>query len=185
MIAKVFASDDPLARSQGISELEFRDLIDRLYDDFILDRLSHVAIDTDSKRVAAVVLAEAHQFEAGDEGSNAIAAIIAAAREPYFADYKPPAGELMHIHFIASHLDYRRQQLVHNLVANCLDQARNRGFRKVVVEASGIRSRTLLEEHLDFHPQVSIDYADFQWQDEHPFSSIAEHCGLTLMDRKL
>jgi len=185
MIAEAFANDDPLARSQGMGESEFHDFIDRLYDDFANDRLSYVAIDTDANRAASVVLAEVHHSGPSDEGNDAIAGLFDAVREPYFADYTPAIGELMHINFIASNPDYRRQQLVQKLIASCLDEARDRGFQKAMVEASGIRSRTLLEKYFDFHPRVTIDYADFQWQDELPFSSIADHGGLTLMDRKL
>ena len=185
MIARAFAGDDPLARSQAIGEAEFRGLIDRLYDDFVADGLSLVAIDSDSGRVAAVILAETHREAPGEEGSDAIAAIIASARESYFADHDDANGELMHIHFIASNPDYRRQQLVTRLSANCLQQARQRGFRRVMVEASGIRSRKLLEKHLDFKPRVTIPYADYEHRGEYPFRSIAKHGGLTLMDRSL
>ena len=185
MIARAFTKDDPLARSQGIKESTFHDLIDRLYDDFCADRLSRVAIDPDSHRIAAIVLAEAHRFEPTDEGSDAIAAIIAAARDRYFSDYSPVVGELAHIHFVASAADYRRQRLVHRLVADCLAEAKKQGYKKVVVEASGIRSKTLFEKHFDFRTRVTIDYASFEWRGNFPFHSIADHCGLTLMSRRL
>lgn len=185
MIAEAFANDDPLARSQGIKAADFSQLIDHLYDDFVAEQLSLVALDSDLDLVAAVILAESYQLGPGEEGSDAIAALIDRAREPYFADYTPQAGELMHIHFIASHKDYRRQKLVQKLIATCLDRARDLGFQKAIVEASGIRSRKLLQEHLDFHSRVTIDYADFTWNGGRPFYAIAEHGGLTLMDRSL
>ena len=185
MIARAFASDDPLARSQGIGEAEFHELIDRLYDPFVADRLSFVAIDSDADRVAAVILAEPHREEAGNEGSDAISAIIATARESYFADRHPAIGELMHIHFIASDPDYRRQKLVAQLTASCLQRGREQGFGKVMVEASGIRSRKLFEEHLDFQPRVTVSYADYEYRGDCPFRAIAEHGGLTLMDKLL
>jgi GNAT superfamily N-acetyltransferase len=185
MIAGAFSRDDPLARSQGISEPEFHDFIDSLYDGFIQDRLSQVAIDTDADRAAAVVFAEAHRSGPGAEGSDAIASLIDSAHKSYYADYHPAHGELMHIHFIASNPDYRGRQLVQKLIANCLRAARGKGFQRAVVEASGIRSRTLLENHFDFQARVSVGYADFVYQGSRPFSSIAEHGGLTLMDLRL
>lgn len=185
MISEAFANDDPLARSQSITTTDFYELIDRLYDNFIADRLSQVAVDIDSNRVAAVIFAEVHRPGPGDEGSNAIAALIDTARKPYFAKYKPRARELMHIHFIASDPDYRRQQLVRRLIAACLDEARLQGYQKVMVEASGNRSRALLQKHFEFQSRVTIEYANFEWDGGQPFSTIAEHGGLTLMDKSL
>lgn len=185
MIAKAFASDDPLARSQGIDEAAFYDLIDSLYDDFVGGGLSQVAIDPNLDRVAAVILAEPHNAAGDDEGSNAIAALIAEARMRYFTRYSPAFDDLMHIHFIASSPDYRRQQLVRRLLETCLDRARQQGYRMAMVEASGIRSRGLLQKHLGFEERVRIDYASFEWGGGLPFEAIAEHGGLALMDRKL
>ena len=185
MVSRAFAKDDPLARSQGIKESTFHDLIDRLYDDFCADGLSRIAIDSGSRRIAAVVLAEPHRFEPTDEGSDAIAAIISAARDHFFSDYSPVVGELAHIHFVASAADYRRQRWVHRLIADCLAEAKNQGYKEVVVEASGIRSRNLFEKHFDFRARVKIDYASFEWQGNFPFRSIADHFGLTLMSRRL
>ena len=185
MIAEAFAKDDPLAHSQAMRESDFHDFIDGLYDNFVADRLSFVAIDSDTDRIAAIVLAEVYRSTPGDEGSDAITALFAIAREAYFADYSPLEGELMHISFVASNPDYRRQRLAHQLCEHCLAEARDRGYSKAMVEASGIRSRTLLEQHLGFQAQVSTSYADFEWRGELPFSSIADHGGMTIMDRVL
>lgn len=185
MIAQAFVKDDPLARSQGIKESDFHDFIDRLYDDFEVGGLSRVAIDTSSKRIAAVVLAKAHRFEPSEEGSDAIAAIITAARNLYFSGYAPAAGELMHIHFVASAVDYRRRRWVHPLIADCLEAGKGRGYQNAVVETSGIRSRNLFEQHFDFRARVNIEYTSFEWRGSFPFRSIADHGGLTLMSRRL
>jgi ribosomal protein S18 acetylase RimI-like enzyme len=185
MIAEAFSRDDPLAASQGISESEFHDFIDGLYEGFIQDRLSQAAIDIDTNRAAAVVFAEAHRCGPGVEGTDAIASLMDTAHESYYTDYQPARGELMHIHFIASNPDYRGRQLVQKLIANCLRAARDQGFRRAVVEASGIRSRNLLEKHFHFQPRVTVGYADFEWKGSKPFNSIAEHGGLALMDLEL
>ncbi len=185
MIAHAFANDDPLARSQEIKESEFHNFIDRLYDDFVAGGLSRVAIDSSSKRIAAVVLAKAHQCEPSEEGSDAIAAIITAARDRYFSGHSPAAGELIHIHFVASAANYRRRRWVLQLISDCLAAAKKQGYQNAVVEASGNRSRNLFENHFEFCAKVNIDYTGFQWQGSFPFRSIADQGGLTLMSRRL
>lgn len=183
MIAVAFTDDDSLARSQGIDVPSFRVLIDGLYPGFLDSRLSHVARDRARNRIAAVVLADA--FEASDEGSDAIAAIIDRARQRYIAERSADDSRLAHIHFIASSRAYRRHRLVHQAVDASLQQARNQRFDRIVVEASGIPSRTFFEKHFGFESRVVIDYRSFEWKARYPFASIAEHGGLTLMDLEL
>ena len=180
MIATAFASDDPLARSQGIGESDFHQLVDSLYDNFVDCSLSFVARDTGTGQIAAVVLADDLDDE-GDEGSDAIAALIDSARSAYFAGAGLGRARPAHIHFIASSPDYRRQRLVQRVVEACLAAARDRGFDRMLVEASGNRSRRLLENHFGFCEQVRVDYAKFSWNDRHPFRAIADHGGLSLM----
>lgn len=184
MIASAFASDDPLARSQGIGEADFRDLIDGLYDSLLACGLSFVAHDRENGQIAAVVLADDLGGD-GDEGSDAIAELIQAARRDYFSRQSPGSGRLAHIHFIASSPAYRRQRLVQAVVGACLEEARRQAFDRVFVEASGNRSRALLAAHFGFVERVRVGYADFSWQGRHPFSSIADHGGLSLMDLDL
>ena len=180
MIACAFAKDDPLARSQGISERDFQQLIGGLYDNFVACSLSFVARDTGTAQIAAVVLADDFG-DAGDEGSDAIAALIDSARSAYFAATPSDKSRTAHIHFIASSPDYRRQRLVQRVVEACLAAARDRGFDRMLVEASGNRSRALLETHFGFRERVRVDYAEFSWHGRHPFEAIADHGGLSLM----
>ena len=184
-ISKAFTSEDPLATSQGIVEADFHKFIDTLYPDFLHCGQSYVAVDPALNRVAAVLLADTQVSAESEEGSDAIASIIAAARAKYFAICPPVPCKSLHIHFIASHPDYRGQQLVQRLVAACLDNAGKYGFQRAMVEASGIRSRNLFKNHFDFSERVSIDYGNFEWQETFPFASIAHHGGLTLMDKAL
>lgn len=185
LLGRVFANDDPLARSQGIDEAAFRAFIDGQYDVFAADRLSRVALAPGSRRVAAVVLAEVFRAADGEQGSDAIEALIDTARRSYFADFTPVEGGLLHIAFIASDPAFRRRRLVTRLVEHCLRAARSRGIRRAMVEASGIRSRGLLQEHLGFEARVTLGYETFEWGGGNPFAAIAEHGGLTLMDRAL
>ena len=180
MIATAFASDDPLAHSQGIGESDFHQLVDSLYDNFIACGLSFVARDTGTGQIAAVVLADDLDDD-GNEGSDAIAALIDSARSAYFAGAGLDRTRLAHIHFIASSPDYRRQRLVQRVVEACLAAARDRGFERMLVEASGNRSRTLLEKHFGFCEQLRVNYAEFNWNGQRPFLDITEHGGLSLM----
>ncbi len=197
MIATAFSEDDPLAQSQGIGYNEFYHFIDSLYDQFMQSNVSYIAIDKRTKKVVAIALSKGHQEDNGEnsaensaenshqEGSDAIADIISKAHAIYFANNRLPFNALLHIHFIASHAHYRRQKLVKQLVDQVLNSAQQQGYQKAIVEASGIRSRTLLRKHLQFTERVAIDYAHFQHQGRFPFKSISTHGALTMMDRML
>ncbi len=184
MIAAAFAGDDPLARSQGIGEADLWELFDSLYDHFIACGLSFVARDVETGGLAAVVLAD-ELGASGEEGSDAIAALIDSARSVYFSRDGIDDIPLAHIHFIASDPAWRRQGLVQQVVRACLDEARERGFARMLVEASGNRSRALLATHFDFVERVRVDYAEFTWHNQRPFQAIAEHGGLSLMELDL
>ena len=184
MVSTAFADDDPLARSQSIDASSFRKLVDGLYPGFLASGLSFVARDPAHDVIAALVLAESFE-QGGDEGSDAIAAIIDLARRRYFAELPARDARLAHIHFVASSPDYRRQGLVQRVVEACLQQAGNLRFDRILVEASGNRSRALLEKHFGFQPRAQIEYADFTWQGKKPFAAIAGHGGLCLMERLL
>ena len=183
MISTTFAKDDPLARSQGIDPGAFADLIEQLFGEFLDSGLSFVARDTKREAIAALVLAD--RFADSGEGSNAIAAIIDAARQNYFFEHPRDEQPIAHIHFVASAAEYRRQGLVQQVIEASLRRARELGIERVIVEASGNRSRRLLHERIGFEPRVQIAYADFSWRNSRPFADIAEHGGLCLMDFSL
>lgn len=184
MISLAFSRDDPLARSQGIERHAFREFIDANLNSWY--GLSWIAVERASGRAAAVVLAEDRvETDDVDEGSDAIAALIGAARRDYFAAESPPPAELFHIHFVACDEDHRRRGLVQQLVNCCMAAAAERGFSRVIVEASGKRSRELFREKLGFVEKALIAYLDFSWQDGYPFGGIAEHEGLVLLEKKL
>ena len=184
-ISAAFSSDDPLAVSQHIDYNRFRKLIDSLYDGFLAAQLSFAAQDIDSGKVAALILVDNELHSDGNEGSDAIADIISCARQHYIEQLDQPIGKTIHIHFVASDSKYRRQRLVSKLTDTCLESARQQGFDRAVVEASGNRSRNLFREHHGFVERVSVAYHDFEWHGKRPFTEIAEHSGLTLMDKVL
>ncbi len=184
MISLAFSRDDPLARSQAIDRHAFREFIEANVDSWY--GLSWAAVEPTSGAVAAVVLAEDHiNTDAGEEGSHSIAALINAARRAYFTSESPPLAELFHIHFIACDENHRRQGLVQQLVNRCLAAAADRGFSRVIVEASGTRSRRLFGKKLGFVEKALVPYHEFRWQDRYPFSRIAEHEGLVLLEKTL
>ena len=185
MISRVFTQDDPLARSQGIGEAEFRSLIDSLYLGFVEDGLSYVAIDEFTQTIAGVVLAEITMDRDHNEGSDAIAEIIEKARSCYYAEVAPDRESLAHIHFVASHPEFRQQGIVQILTQATLDAAREADCKRIFVEASGIRSKRLFADKMNFTERILIHYDTFEYEGRYPFKAIAGHDGLSLLDRRL
>ncbi len=185
LIAEVFAADDPLAHSQGLDPIRLKQLIERLFPHFLSTGLSRICLDSRAQRAAAVVLVDDFNPQNSDEGSDAIAAIINSARASYAAMTSLTDDKIVHIHFIASDRQYRHQGLVLRLVDECLQCAKRQGYARVVVETSGNRSLNLFTEHLGFISRVEVAYADFEWQGQIPFASIADQKGLTLLERNL
>ena len=182
-ISTAFANDDPLARSQRIDAPMFRILIDDLFSGFLSCEMSYVARDPSNARIAAVVLAD--RFDSSDEGSDAIAAIIDEARRQYLTQREVSYHGIAHIHFIASAREYRQQGLVQKVVEACLQQARELQFERVIVEASGIASKTMLEKYFGFACRVVVTYEGFRWQGGYPFTSITAQQGLSLLELDL
>ena len=171
LFAPAFAHDDPLAKSQGITETDFAALLRSIYPQLLADGLSRVAHDTRNGQLVAGVLAD--RAGPGEEGSDAIAALIETAQTRYRQSSHHARGTCAHIHFVASRREFRRHGLVETLAQQCCEQARVAGCESVVVEASGVRSRRLFRERLGFSEVCVVPYADFEYHGNRPFAGIA------------
>jgi hypothetical protein len=70
------------------------------------------------------------------------------------------------------------------LVQTCLDNGREKGYRRAVTEATGRVSQRVFRK-LGFEERCCVSYRDYSYGGEAVFASIVGHDGATLMVRML
>lgn len=71
-----------------------------------------------------------------------------------------------------------------HLLELSLEHARARGYRRAVVEASGLISQHIMRK-AGFIDRVEIPYATFEYEGKRPFQNTGAHPSMILMDKEL
>jgi len=102
----------------------------------------------------------------------------------YFHGQPPEPGESFHIFMIGVSRSFRGKDIGQRLIDLSLDLARARGYKKAVVEASGIISQHIFRK-AGFTTSVEIPYATFEHEGKRPFENTGGHPSMMLMDKPL
>jgi len=180
---------EPTALALGIGREDFKQLVEIFMQKFLHDRLSIVTRNAETGEIAGAVLneemgpdlpAELFQFDWLAPG-------LALAQEmygQYFQAGLPEAHEAVHIVMIAVSRMHRRKGIGHQLMKLSLEQARARGYRRGVVEASGLISQHIMRK-AGFTDRVVIPYATFEFDGKRPFQNTGGHPSIIMMDTEL
>ena len=190
MVASSFTDGSELgALALGVTAEDFKRFLNCLLPKFLRDGLSIVARDTQTGEICGAQLNDEMGMDLPVDPSRFDWAgpLLALAGELYrkYLEQGPvQMRECLHLFIIAVAGSARGKGISHQLLDLSLEIARARGYRRAVVEASGLVSQHLLRKG-GFTPRVEIPYATFEYQGTRPFRHTGRHPSIMLMDRDL
>jgi ribosomal protein S18 acetylase RimI-like enzyme len=180
---------EPTALALGLAPEDFKPLVEALLPKFLRDGLSIVARDTKTGEIAGVQLNEEMEFDlpvelTGFEWTAPVFALAGEMYSRYFQGELLEPHESVHIFMIVVSNSLRGKSVGQKLLDLSLEHARARGFRRAVVEATGLISQHIMRK-AGFANRVEILYATFEYQGKRPFENTGDHPSIVLMDKDL
>lgn len=189
LLATVFAQSEPPAVAMGLSVSELEDFLRLLAPRAVADGLTVMARESQSGATAGVLLTD--DLAVPPPGSHCISrkflpifALLDALDEQYKHDRSIARGECLHLFMLAVDPRFAGQGIAHRLVQYCLENGRRKGYRLAVTEATGNVSQHVFSK-LGFHERFRLLYREFRFEGKAVFSSIREHSGVVLMEKRL
>jgi ribosomal protein S18 acetylase RimI-like enzyme len=178
LIADTFAREDPLALATGLTAGEIEAYIRAVLRSPEVPALTMIARDPTSGDMAGALLAE--------DASNPPpeASLLSARLDPLYALFGtlasrlpapivPVAGQDLHLLMLAVSRRFAGRGTGQRLVAACMVNGGDHGFRTAVTEATGPVSQHVFGK-LGFETEAEVAYADFRHDGRAPFASIAD-----------
>lgn len=190
MVARCFTDgSEPTALALGLAPGDFKPLVEALLPKFLREGLSIVARDRQTGEIAGVILNEEMEFDLPEDLARFqwTAPVFALAGEMYgryFQGGLPEPRESLHVFIIGVSRLYRGKGVGEKLLDLSLQHARAKGYRRAVVEATGLISQHIMRK-AGFTDRVEIPYATFEYKGKRPFENTGDHPGIILMDKDL
>jgi ribosomal protein S18 acetylase RimI-like enzyme len=190
MMARGFTDgSEPTALALGLGPEDFKQFVEALLPKFLREGLSIVARDAQTGEIAGAQLNDEMGLDLPVELSQFewVAPVVALAEEmyrQYFEGHAVNPNESAHFFLIGVFRSYRGKGVGHRLLELSLEHARARGYRRAVVEASGLISQHILRK-AGFTTRVEIPYATFEYEEKRPFENTGDHPSIMLMDKDL
>ena len=187
-IVKIFLYDEPMTKSLGITESEFRTFAKAICERTAKEKMSYVC--KDGATVVGFCLNEDLVTEPFSTSMNItskmdpIFAILSSLDEEYLKNKERLKGRYFHAVMAGSLKEYRNKGIVKELASKSWALAKKKGFSEVVGEATNIKSQNLLQKYYNFNIAAKIDYETFEFEGKFPFKDINEK-SCTLMSLKL
>lgn len=180
---------EPTALALGLAPEDFKPLVEALLPKVLREGLSIVARDTQTGEIAGVQLNEEMGFDlpvelTRFEWTAPVFALAGEMYDQYFQGGFQKPHESVHIFIIEVSRLYRGKGVGQKLLDLSLKHARARGFRRAVVEATGIISQHIMRK-AGFTNRVEILYATFEYEGKRPFENTGHHPSIILMDKDL
>jgi ribosomal protein S18 acetylase RimI-like enzyme len=190
MVAGGFTDgSEPTALALRLAPEDLKPFVEVLLPKFLREGLSIVARDAQTGEIAGAQLNDEMEFDlpvelARFEWTAPVFALSNELYRQYFQGGLPQPNEAVHIFIIGVSRLYRGKSIAHQLVGLSLERARARGYRRAVVEATGLISQHLLRK-AGFTTRVEIPYATFEYDGKRPFENTGDHPSIMLMDKDL
>jgi len=190
VVAQSFTDgSEPTALALSLGPEDLKQFVDTLLPKFLEEGLSIVARDGDTGELKGVQLNLELSLEMPIDPNQfawaaPLLALAGALYEEYFQGQAPAPGESVHLFMIGVPKSSRGKGIAQHLLDLSLERARERGYRRAVVEASGVISQHLLHK-AGFTTRIEIPYATFEYEGRLPFSNTGAHPSVQLMDRDL
>lgn len=190
VVARGFTDgSEPVGRSLGVTAEDFTQFVEALMPKYLHDGLSIVVRDAKTGEITAALLND----ELGGglpvdpsrfEWAAPLFALATDMYGRYFQGQHPELGRIVHFVMLAVSGLCRGKGVANRLIELSLERARGRGYRRVVVEATGLISQHLMRK-AGFTTRVEIPYATFEYAGKRPFQDTGNHPSIMLMDKEL
>ena len=190
VLAATFSRHDPPAVAVGLSEQDFVTYLTIASATAGESRLTIIARDLASGRMAGALLTEdvaAPAVVALDEVSPRFGPIydLFGELESAMHDVEPiGGGSTLHLYMLGVDEGFARRGIAQQLVEACLANGATLGYRTAVTEATNRVSQHIFAK-LDFVARAEAPYASYRRDGVATFASIAEHGGIKSMLRPL
>ena len=187
-VVKVFLYEEPMTKSLGINESEFKFFADTICKKMIRDRMSYIC--KDENKVVGFCLNEdlisnpQRGLEQVTYKMNPIFNLLETLDNIYLRDKEKKKNLFFHLFMVGSLPEYRGKGIAKELTQKSIDFARKRNFDRIVTEATNIKSQNLFEKYFQFKMINKINYKTFNFDNTIPFKDIGEK-SCDLMELKL
>jgi ribosomal protein S18 acetylase RimI-like enzyme len=190
LLGEVFARHDPPAVAAGLTPSEFEDFVRLFCPKADAEGLTVVARSAETGEMCGALLTEESAASLPD-GIDRLGAkfdpifdILGQLDAEYRSGQTVHPGESMHLFLLGVAQRYAGNGIAQQLVAEGLVNGARRGYRVAVTEATNKTSQHIFRKH-GFVERVRRSYRDHRFEGQEFFSSIAEHGGPILMDKRL
>jgi ribosomal protein S18 acetylase RimI-like enzyme len=190
LLADVFTHRDPPATAVGLEVPEFEAFVDLLCPKAAAEGLTIVARSVDSGEMVGALLTEDSASESA-EGMEHLSAkfdpifdILGQLDTEYRGGRPVREGESMHLFLLGVAAEFTGQGIAQELIARCLSRGAYKNYQRAVTEATNRTSQHVFRKQ-GFIERVRRSYLDHRFNGKAPFTSIADHFGPILMDRRL
>jgi len=190
LLSEVFTERDPPAVAVGLTRDEFSALVELYRDRAGVEGLTIVARCQETGEMVGALLGEdsAAPFPYGVERLSPkfdpIFDILGQLDAEYRAKHTIIPGEALHIFLLGVKRSFAGRKVAQELVRQCVENARGRGYRLAITEATNNISRHIFRK-AGFEDRVARSYRDHRFAGQSVFASITEHPGPVLLDRGL
>ena len=189
VLAESFSLGEPMASTVRLSKQYIQAIVRLFGPKAAAEKLTVVARSASGKIVGALLAQDfASPPPDGMDGMpaafNPIGALLDGLDESYRQTEKIRLGEFLHLFMVGVPAAFAGQKIGQTLVAECLRNGRQRGYRVAVTEATGNTSQHIFRR-LGFVERFAANYADFEFEGKRVFSSIKDAVGALLMDKRL
>jgi ribosomal protein S18 acetylase RimI-like enzyme len=188
LVARTFSADEPMAIALGLLAPEVERLLEAASEQILSDGLTVVARDTATNKLAGALIADdlasplPIELENLSDKFGPIFALLGGLEDEYRQGRTLSSGQYLHPFMLATDRRYRGRGIAQQLVAACLDNGAELGYRHAVVEATGAASQHVFRK-AGFVERCRASYADFRHAGKAPFAGIQGHEATLLMDK--
>lgn len=190
LLGEAFSLYDPPAVAVGLTAAEFETFVRLFGARAVADRLTIVARSADAREMIGALLTEdsASPPPSGmDQLStkfDPINDILGQLDTDYWRGQASRPGDCLHLFLLGVARSFGGRGVAQQLVATCLENGLQRGYRLAVTEATNSVSQHIFRR-LGFADRVERSYRDHRFEGKATFASIEGHVGPILMDKAI
>lgn len=175
LIREVFTKKEPITSHLGVSTHEFEPFVKDLVSHAIQQRLSWVALDKATKKIAGARITTdyAKDFLPGEYGENMN--IVGDFLNKVAHSNRISHKKTVHSHMVAVDPQYARLGIAKNLLGWASSWAYSKGYRYSVGEVTNQNNRKLLEQIPSYQALHRVEYKSYSYKGKRPFLTLNEH----------
>jgi len=190
LLAETFSRFDPPAVAIGITQKEFEEFVRVFLPNVASDGLTIIARTAETGEMAGALLAEDSasalptELDRISSKFDPIFDILGQLDSEYRQGKEPNPREYLHLFLVGVAQPFSGRGIAQQLVAVCLENGVQNGYRVGVTEATNSVSQHIFRQE-GFAERVQRSYHDYRYQGNAVFASIEGHIGPILMDKHL